>query len=326
VVAAFRERCGYTHPGDPIGPEPAKTSPEARAAWHTALRALGRVDGIDLRGCTDGDLWLRRSTYERETAWAPPYVGEELRLIRQAERDAHVNAVRAELEHRAARDPQTAARHQHLARLWQALETKAAREAAMFAAVQETRRQWEAVTQTTRRIAIAADLELRRRHPGLPMPPLRPHPDERYGIPGCGPDELAGVQLTLDGTAHPVGLAPSGQQGSEHVQSNQSPENNGQLMLGLTPGTVHHQIPEHLLRIRDNAKAAQAKLDELASLREPATDADDLSPEPAWPTIQQRDRDAVLQPPQPEVVPAALIVERYRAAAADVVQPEPERG
>jgi hypothetical protein len=56
VVAAYRERYGYIHPGDPIGPEPAKTSPEARAAWHAALAALGRVDGIDLRGCTDGDL------------------------------------------------------------------------------------------------------------------------------------------------------------------------------------------------------------------------------------------------------------------------------
>ena len=167
VVAAYRERYGYAHPGDPIGPEPAKTSPEARAAWHSALHALGRVDGIDLRGCTDGDLWLRRSCHERETAWAPPHVTEELRLMRQAERDAHVNAVRAEHEHRAAHDPQTAARHQHLARIWRALETKAAREAQVFAAVQETRRQWEAITQATRRIAIAADLELRRRHPGL---------------------------------------------------------------------------------------------------------------------------------------------------------------
>ena len=175
AVAAYGERYGHAHPGDPIGPEPAKTSPKARAAWHTALAALGRVDGIDLRGCTDGDLWLRRSTYERETAWAPPHVTEELRLMRQAERDAHVNAVRAEHEHRAARDPRIAARQQRLARIWRALEAKAAREAEMFAAVQETRRQWEAVTQATRRIAIAADLELRRRHPDLPIPPLRPH-------------------------------------------------------------------------------------------------------------------------------------------------------
>jgi hypothetical protein len=97
-------------------------------------------------------------------------------------------------------------------------------------------------------------------------------------------------------------------------------------MLGLTPETAHQGIPEHVLRIRDNAKAAQAKLDELASLREPAADTDDLSPGLAWPAIHQRDREAVLQPPQPEVVPAARIIEHYHAATADADRPEPERG
>src|SRR6266568_1986703 len=291
VVAAYRERYGYAHPGDPIGPEPAKTSPEARAAWHAALAALGRVDGIDLRGCTDGDLWLRRNTYERETAWAPPHVAEELRLMRQAERDAHVNAVRAEHERRATHDEQAAARHRHLARIWRALEAKAAREASMFAAVQEARRQWEAVTQATRRIAVAADLELRRRHPALPIPPLRPHLAEREGPAGPARDD-------------------------------RSAETHGQLMLGLTPKTAHQRIPEHVLRIRDNAKAAQAKLDELASLREPATDTDDLSPGLAWPAVRQRERDAVLQPPRPEVVSATRITEQYHASAANADHPE----
>jgi hypothetical protein len=97
-------------------------------------------------------------------------------------------------------------------------------------------------------------------------------------------------------------------------------------MLGLALTTAHYEIPEHLLRIRDNAKVAQAKLDELASLREPADDTDDLSPGLAWPAIQQPDRDAVLQPPRPEVVPATQIVEHYHAATADADRPEPERG
>ncbi|MGH3276830.1 MAG: hypothetical protein ACRDNZ_21185, partial [Streptosporangiaceae bacterium] len=182
LVAAYRERYGYSHPDDPIGPEPSKTSPEARAAWHAALAALGRVDGADLRGCTDGDLWLRRGTYERETAWAPPHVAEELRLMRTAERDAQVNAVRADYESRAAEDEQTAARHRQFAGVWRALEAKAATEADMFAAVQETRGQWDTLTKTTREIAIAADLELRRRHPGMQIEPLRPHPGKADGI------------------------------------------------------------------------------------------------------------------------------------------------
>ena len=146
----------------------AKTSPEARAAWHAAMDALGQVDGIDLRGCTDGDLWLRRSTYERETAWAPPHVAEELRLMRIAERDAHVNAVRAEHETRAAHDEQAAdpapATRQDLAR---AGSQGRHGSGACSPPSQDTRRQWEDVTETTRRIAIAADTELRRRHPGL---------------------------------------------------------------------------------------------------------------------------------------------------------------
>jgi conjugative relaxase-like TrwC/TraI family protein len=326
VAAAYRERYGYAHPGDPIGPEPAKTSPEARAAWHAALNVQGRVDGIDLRGCTDGELWLRRGTYERETAWAPPHVAEELRLMRQAERDAHVNAVRAEREHHAARDPHAATRHQHLARIWRALEAKAAREAKMFADVQETRRQWEAVTQATRRIAIAADLELRRRHPDLPIPPLRPNAAERDGIIAAASDEPAWVQLTLDGAAHRVDAGPSGHQHRERAPDKRSAEAQSQLMFGLTLETAHHTIPEHVLRIRDNAKAVQAKLDDLTGLQEPAADADDLPPGLAWPIAQQRDRDAVLQPPRPEVVPSARVIERYQAAAADAVHPEPEGG
>jgi hypothetical protein len=319
-VAAYRERYGYAHPGEPIGPEPAKTSPEARAAWHAALAALGRVDGIDLRGCTDGDLWLRRNTYERETAWAPLHVTDELRLMRQAERDAHVNAVRAEHERRAARDPRASARHQHLARIWRALEVKAAREATMFAAVQETRRQWEAVTHATRRIAVAADLELRRRHPALPIPPLRPHPAEREGPAGSAPDESSWVQLTLDGAAHTADAGSSGQHRNEHAPDKRTAEAHGQLE------TAHQGIPEHVLRIRDNAKAAQAKLDELASLREPVTDTDDPSPGLAWPAIRQRDRDAVLHPPRPEVVPATRITKQYHAVAVNAGHPEPERG
>ena len=274
MVAAYRERYGYAHPADPIGPEPAKTSPEARAAWHAALNALGRIDGIDLRGCSDGDLWLRRATYERETAWAPPHVAEELRLMRLAERDAHVNAVRAEHEARAARGGRGTFRHLRLARIWRALEAKAAQEAELFAAAQETRRQWETVTETTRRIAIAADTELRRRHPDLPLAPLRPHPAEAARPTPPVPTQPTGqkdtwVQPTLDGKAHLARHADHQPQRSEAVSARQQ-DADGQLMLGLTPATAFDQIPEQVLRIRHNAKAAQAKLDDLAATPPPA--------------------------------------------------------
>ena len=243
-------------PGDPIGPEPAKTSPEARAAWHAALDALGRVDGIDLRGCTDGDLWLRRGTYERETAWAPPHVAEELRLMRIAERDAHVNAVRAEHERRAAHDEQTAARHQQLARIWRALEAKAATEA-----------------------------EHVRRRPGNPAPMGRPSPRPPAGSPSpptsncaaatpacrsrrCARTPPKPTASPTRGQARPAEVPPGYSSPStdqrpvtdtghrparnERTAGNQR-EADGQLALGLTPEAAHDEIPEQVLRIRENA-------------------------------------------------------------------------
>ena len=249
LVAAYRERYGYAHPDDPIGPEPSKASPEARAAWHTALAALGRVDGIDLRGCTDGDLWLRRSTYERETAWAPPHVTEELRLMRTAERDAHVNAIRADHEGRAAKDEQTADRHRQLAAIWRALEAKAAEESEMFAAVQATRRQWETVTETTR-----THRDRRRRRTAPPPPrhadraaPPSPRRGRRHHSPR-DPDPVPRSQPAL---------------GSQR-------DLDGQLALGLTLQAARDEIPAQVLRIRENARIVQAKLDDLASLPLPA--------------------------------------------------------
>src|ERR1700733_816356 len=55
-VGAYRELSGHDDPADPIGPEPAASSPDLRAAWHEALAALGPVDGPDVRGMTDGLL------------------------------------------------------------------------------------------------------------------------------------------------------------------------------------------------------------------------------------------------------------------------------
>src|SRR5205823_1272349 len=55
-LGAYRELYGYDAADDAIGPEPGRTSPEARADWHAAFVALGKVEGIDLRGCTDDQL------------------------------------------------------------------------------------------------------------------------------------------------------------------------------------------------------------------------------------------------------------------------------
>jgi hypothetical protein len=323
LVAAYRERYGHDHPADPIGPAPGKTSPEARAAWHTALAALGRVDGIDLRACTDGDLWLRRGTYERETAWAPPHVAEELRLMRVAQRDAHVAAVRADHEARAAQDQDRAARHRQLAGIWRALEAKAASEAEMFTAVQETRRDWEVLTETTLRTAIAADIELRRRHPSMSIEPLRPHPAEADGLATTVPEQKdTWVQLTIDGTVRPVG----GEAEHDEAITDAGWAGRTRLALGLTSDTALAGIPEQVQQIHQKARRTQEQLDEIAQMPLPGEREHGSSPGPAWPGRSGPGRAAVLQPPRPEIAPAAQVTEQYRATGHSTPEPEPEAG
>ncbi len=65
------------------------------------------------------------------------------------------------------------------------------------------------------------------------------------------------------------------------------------------------EIPAQVLRIRENARIVQARLDDLASLPLPAAEEDDRSPGLAWPAQPGHDRDAVLQPPRPDVVTSA---------------------
>jgi hypothetical protein len=67
-IAAYREMYNYSHPDDPIGPEPGRQTPDQRAAWHQAFAVLGPADGLDVRAMPDGRLWLVRDTYAAETA------------------------------------------------------------------------------------------------------------------------------------------------------------------------------------------------------------------------------------------------------------------
>jgi hypothetical protein len=71
----------------------------------------------------DGRLLYLRDTYPVETAWAPPYVGDELRQVRTAGREARLAGLRASAEAAAIKngDHDTAARHQELAASYHAL-------------------------------------------------------------------------------------------------------------------------------------------------------------------------------------------------------------
>ena len=194
-IAAYREMYGYDHPDDPIGPEPARQAPDQRAAWHEAFAALGPAGQPDVRVMPDGQLWLARDAYAAETAWAPPYAGKELRLSRLGAFDAALGVIRADAETAAARkagDHDRAARHEHLAASYQALRDHYLQQAQALTQAMAARQDWKQATEQSRRLALAADAELRRRHPGRKIEPLRSAEPAPARETGCEPLHPAG--------------------------------------------------------------------------------------------------------------------------------------
>ncbi len=175
-IGAYRETYGYHHPTDPTGPEPTRHAPDQRAAWYEAFLALGPANGPDVRAMPDGRLWLLRDTYTAETQWAPRHVGRELRLVRLGAHNAELNATLQHAEAQAARknnDHDRATRHEHQAASYQAMRDHYQKLEEIFATTMDDRHEWEQATQHSRRLAIAADAELRRRHPHQRIEPLR---------------------------------------------------------------------------------------------------------------------------------------------------------
>jgi hypothetical protein len=284
VIGAYRELYGIESQTDAIGPALAVTSPEAWADWHTAFAALGRIGGLDLRAVSDGQLHLRRAAYQRELAWAPPYVAEDLRLVRLQARTAWENTIRSQHAARAATAPDTKARHADLARVWGAMHAKATDIAATLASAHETRRQWATLTEPTRAMARAADAELRRRHPDA-------HADQ--GQP------TSHTLSQPEGTTAPA--VPS------------SP-NLGEL-------DINPAVADRLAQIADHARRAQQQLDYLASLPEYTDEHQTIYAGPAWDVLARRQREAIIQPPKPEITPATAVLARAQTRTAE---PEPE--
>jgi hypothetical protein len=124
----------------------------------------------------DGRLLHLRDTYPIETAWAPQWVADELRQVRAGAWHARLAGIRAAADADAAHrhgDHDQAAEKHALAGSYQALHDAYRQRETVFAAVMADRTDWEHATRTQRHLAVAADAELRRRHPGQPFPPLR---------------------------------------------------------------------------------------------------------------------------------------------------------
>ena len=97
----------------------------------------------------------------------------QLRGVRLAAADARQLAIRSQAEAQAAADPETAQRHTCMAASAEALQPAYRRIEARLEQAMDDRRAWEQITAGPRRVAVAADSELRRRHPGTRIEPLR---------------------------------------------------------------------------------------------------------------------------------------------------------
>ena len=270
AIGAWRELSGYDDPADPIGPEPAAAAPDVRAAWHQALAALGPADGPDVRGMPDGRLLHLRDTYPVETAWAPQYVGDELRQVRAAAWDARLAGLRAAAEARAAGhrgDHDHAAARHKLAAGYQALERAYRQRETVFAQTMADRADWDTATRAQRQLAVAADAELRRRHPGQYFSPLR----------SAEPEPATGAQRD-DLTRTP----------------------------GQSPGETGQWITDLAGRHRTFVGQFADRQSQTVPSEDPGYG--DLGPAfPAWPSPR---REPILQPPKPEIPPSPRILDR----------------
>ena len=216
----------------------------------------------------DGRLWLLRDTYAAQTAWAPRHVGKELRLARLGAFDAALGAIRADAEADAARkagDHDRAARHEHLAASYRALRDHYQQQEQALAQAMTDRQEWEQATAGSRRLAIAADAELRRRHPYRKIEPLRsaepaPVSDAEREHPDLTPQQESGETAP---DPRPRGTAAG------------LPRRDGRAPATVVPG------------------------------EDPAWG--DLGE--AFPASRAPWRDAILQPPKPQITPSAKILQ-----------------
>ena len=276
-IGAWRELSGHGDPADPIGPEPVAAVPDLRAAWHEALAALGPADGPDVRGMPDGRLLHIRDTYPIETAWAPQWVGDELRQVRAAAREACLAGLRASAEAAAAGksgDSGTAASQQQLAASYRALHDAYRQRETVFATIMADRADWDAATRAQRHLAIAADAELRRRHPGQHFRPLRSAEPEPA-------TETQRAELTLT--------------------AEQPPGEMGQWITDLA--AAHRTFAERLA--------------DRQSLTIPSEDPRYGDLGQAFPSWPRPARDAILQPPKPEIRPSLQVLEHAADRDAD---------
>lgn len=109
-VAAYREMAEYAG-DDALGPAPRPGQVEHHAAWHSAWRALDRPEADrDEATMSPGQLRVRVRAWEREDAWGPTYVADEMAGTSRTADVARQDAALAEARDDAAAAGQARAR------------------------------------------------------------------------------------------------------------------------------------------------------------------------------------------------------------------------
>ncbi len=227
----------------------------------------------------DGRLWLLRDAYTAETAWAPHHVGKELRLARLGAATVDQGAIRATAETQAARkaaNHDRAGRHETLAASYRALHDLYQQRERTLAQTMADRQEWEHATARSRHLAIAADAELRRRHPDQKIEPLR--------------------------SAEPAPVSDA-----ERGQLHPAPDSN----LTETAAWIRELAAQR--------RTFREKMNERQRLMKPGKDPDWTGLGEGLTSWWVPHPNAILQPPKPEIIPSARILE---LAAEHDTEPE----
>lgn len=178
TVAGWRELSNVRGPSV-LGPAPSREMPEQRAAWHGAYTALGAEEaGRDYAAASDDELRALVAQHERERAWAPAYVGDQLGRAERNTARYERQAVLRRAEAAAATDDAARERLERSAVAAETLAAHQAAQAARYEAIHEARSLWRDHTWANREAAEMSRRELDRRE-GVEVEPPAPENDLR---------------------------------------------------------------------------------------------------------------------------------------------------
>jgi hypothetical protein len=199
--------------------------------------------------------------------------------------------------------------HEDAASSWTALGQRATLVRDKLAEAHDTRGQWEVMTEPTRRLARAADIELKRRGVLSPGDHLCSAEPEGFMYPERDKTAEVWIQPRLDGTVEllrePEPLSPAER------------EQRALEVLGLTFGYDQPELPPQVSDIAEYNRKRQTEIDDRRTMRIPAEEPDEMDLGEAWNVLAERRRDAVIQPPKPPIPAAGAVLERAAGREAE---------